>query len=453
MGILIFNYNTCNFAIIDRVSTSMQSKLLLPVALLSFVLIGAFGWKLHQDKERVYQFTLATGTKTGNYYPFGQALADVVAKHNPRIRIQVIETQGAEENMRKLESNEAQLAIVQNDTAAVPSARVIASLFKEVFHLIVSEQSGIKSISDLKGKKIALMAKGSGSYSSFWFMSEHYGLKEQDFIFTSTSWTEANKLFSNGDVDAIFRVLPPGSSLVKDLLQNTEGKLVPIDQGSAMKIRLPYLEADLIPKGTYKADPPVPDADLATVGVQATLLVREDVDPEIVREITRILFEYRRQLVAANSLAAMIRQPGANGGLALPLHEGAQAYYDREKPDFWAANSDLMALYLSIGTLFASWLWQLRSRFVEKQKNQADQFNLAILSLIQKIRQAKTSHEIDLLQEELFEIFNQVIVDLDEDRIDSDSFQSFTFTWETAIRIAREREKMLRELRLASDSV
>ncbi|TAF01071.1 MAG: hypothetical protein EAZ79_00880 [Oscillatoriales cyanobacterium] len=99
-----------------------------------------------------------------------------------------------------------------------------------------------------------------------------------------------------------------------------------------------------------------------------------------------------------------------------------------------------------------SWLWQLRSRFLEKQKNQADQFNLAILSLIQKIRQAKTLDEIDLLQEELFEIFKQVIVDLDEDRIDSDSFQSFTFTWETAIKIARDREKILRELRLAADS-
>jgi hypothetical protein len=55
-------------------------------------------------------------------------------------------------------------------------------------------------------------------------------------------------------------------------------------------------------------------------------------------------------------------------------------------------------------------------------------------------------------QEELFEIFKQVIVDLNEDRIDSDSFQSFTFTWETAMTIAREREKMLRDLRLVSDS-
>lgn len=429
----------------------MQNKFLLPIAVLSVVLIGSFGWKLNQDKQQVYELTLATGTKTGNYYPFGQAIAEVVVQQNPRIRIRVVETQGAEENMRRLQANEAQLAIVQNDTAALPSARVVASLFKEVFHLIVSEQSGIQSVADLKGKHIALMAKGSGSYNSFWFMSEHYGLKGSDFKSTSVSWIEANKLFASGEVDAVFRVLPPGSQLVTDLLQNTGGKLVPIDQGAAMRIKLPYLEADVIPKGTYKAAPAVPDTDLPTVGVQATLLVREDVDPEVVREITRILFEYRRNLVAANSLAAMISQPGGSGGLALPLHEGAQAYYDREKPDFWAANSDILGLFFSIGTLFASWFWQWRSRFLQKQKNQADTFNLAILDLIQKIRQAGTCEELDRLQEELFDIFKQVIVDLDEDRIDSDSFHSFTFTWETAMKIAGDREKNLRSLPLASN--
>jgi hypothetical protein len=95
----------------------------------------------------------------------------------------------------------------------------------------------------------------------------------------------------------------------------------------------------------------------------------------------------------------------------------------------------------------------LRSRFLQKQKNQADRFNLAILNLIQQIRQTKTLDEIDLLQEELFDIFKRVIVDLDENRIDSDSFQSFTFTWETAIKIAGDREKMLRELRLLSDNL
>jgi uncharacterized protein len=424
----------------------MQIKFLLPVALLSFISIGAFGWKLHHDKQQVYELTLATGTKTGNYYPFGQAIAEVVMQQNPRIRIRAIETQGAEENMRRLQANEAQLAIVQNDTDAVPSARVIASLFKEVFHLIVSEESGILSVSDLKGKHIALMSKGSGSYSSFWFVSEHYGLKGTDFISTPSSWTEATQKFRNGEVDAIFRVLPPGSGLVRDLLQNMQGKLVPIDQGDAMKIKLPYLEADVMPKGAYKANPAVPDDDLPTVGVQAALLAREDVDPKIVQEITRILFEHRRSLVANNSLAAMISQPGGSGGLALPLHEGARAYYDREKPDFWTANSDLLGLYLSIGTLLLSWLWQWRSRFLQKQKNNADRFNLALLSLIQKIRQAKNLEEIDLLQEELFDIFKQVIVDLDEDRIDPESFQSFTFTWETAMRVAGDRERMLREL-------
>ncbi|HBK98149.1 MAG TPA: TRAP transporter substrate-binding protein [Microcoleaceae bacterium UBA10368] len=428
----------------------MQNKFMLPVALLSVVLIGVFGWNVHQDTQRVYELTLATGSKTGYYYPFGQAIAELVFQQNPRLRIKVLETEGSEENMRRLQANEAQLAIVQNDTVAVPEARVIASLFKEVFHLIVSEQSGIQSVSDLKGKHIALMAQGSGSYSSFWLVSKHYGLKPSDFQFTAGSWTEATKLFVSGEVDAIFRVQPPGSDLVSDLLQNTPGKLVPIDQAAAMKIKLPYLQADLIPKGTYKGDPAVPDVDLPTVGVEATLLVRKDIDPVIVKEITRILFEHRRNLVATNSLAAMISQPSESGGLALPVHEGAQAYFDREKPDFLAANSDVIGLSFSFVTLFVSWLWQLRARFLQKQKNRADKFNLIILNLIQRIRQAGTFDEIDQLQEELFEIFKQVIGDWDEDRIDSDSFHSFTFTWETALKIASEREKLLRNSSLVS---
>ncbi|MBD0308307.1 MAG: TAXI family TRAP transporter solute-binding subunit, partial [Microcoleus sp. T1-bin1] len=240
----------------------MQNKFLLPVALLSVVLIGAFGSKLHQDKQRVHELTLVTGSKTGNYYPFGQAIAEVVMQQNPRLRIKVVETQGADENMRLLQANEAQLAIVQNDTAAVSQARVIASLFKEVFHLIVSEQSGIQSVSDLKGKHIALTRKSSIAYISFWLLSKHYGLKPSDFQFTPGYWTEATKLFASGEVDAIFRVVPLGSDLVSDLLQHTPGKLVPIDQAAAMKIKWPYLQADLIPKGTYKGDPAVPDVDL-----------------------------------------------------------------------------------------------------------------------------------------------------------------------------------------------
>ena len=87
---------------------------------------------------------------------------------------------------------------------------------------------------------------------------------------------------------------------------------------------------------------------------------------------------------------------------------------------------------------------------MQKQKNRADKFNLIILNLIQRIRKAGTFEEIDRLQEELIDIFKQVIGDLDKDRIDSDSFHSFTFTWETALKFAAEREKALRNLSLIS---
>ncbi|MEG4489422.1 hypothetical protein QUB04_30850, partial [Microcoleus sp. D2_18a_B4] len=86
----------------------------------------------------------------------------------------------------------------------------------------------------------------------------------------------------------------------------------------------------------------------------------------------------------------------------------------------------------------------------QQQKKRADKFNLIILNLIQRSRQAGSFEEIDQLQEELFEIFKQVMEDLDKERIDADSFHSFTFTWETALKIATDREKVLRNSSLVS---
>src|SRR4028119_786349 len=97
------------------------------------------------------------------------------------------------------------------------------------------------------------MAQGSGSYSSFWLVSQHYGLKPSDFKSTPGSWTKGTKLLASGEADAIFRVLPPGSDLVSYLLQNTRAKLVPIDQAAATEINLLYLAANLISKETHQA--------------------------------------------------------------------------------------------------------------------------------------------------------------------------------------------------------
>jgi TRAP transporter TAXI family solute receptor len=424
----------------------MSNKFILPVALLSLVLVGGFTWKLVINNQQVHYLTIAAGAKTGDYYPFASAIAEVVAQHNPKIQLKVVETQGAQENIQRLKTNKAQLALWQSDSPTVPSARAVALLYQEVFHLIVTEQSDIRNVSDLKGKRIALMSKGSGSYNSFWFLSNHYGLKPQDFKYVVVSWSEATQAFSKDEVDAIFRILPVGSNVVSELLKNNRGRLVPIKQAAAMKFKLPYLEASSIPEGSYKSQPTVPDTDLPTVGVRATLVAHKDVDPALIHEITSILYEHQRDLVARNTLAATISPPGAGGLISLSIHAGAQAYYDREKPDFLASNAEKLGFFLSLGTLFVSWLWSLRSRLSEKQKNRADKYNLEIIALIDQVMTLDDVSLVRKARDELFRILKEVVEDLDKDRITPESFGSFSFTWETALKTVRDREKVLMDL-------
>lgn len=426
-------------------SIPWHRQYLLPLSILSLsvILIGGFLAKIQMDKKRTYSLVLATGSQQGIYYPFGKAIAQVISQVNPQLKIEILETEGGEQNMKFLEANKAQLAIIQTDTETTPSGREIASLFTEVFHLIAAENSGIKTLSDLRGKRIALMPSGSGSYNSFWFVMDHYGLNQRDFQYTSVPWSKASELFKNGEVDAIFRVLPVGNKFIRDLLKITPSELVPIDQVGAMKIKFPYWEENPIPKGVYKADPPVPSNNLPTVGVQAILVVRANIPAEIVGEITRILFQYRRNIVNMNSLGASIQQPTLRSSI-LPLHEGAQAYYDREKPNFLVSNADLFGLILSTMTLVISGIWQIKARWSQTQKNRADYYNLEIIDLIEQVKIAENLTRVEELEERLFIIFKETISDLDEDRIDPGSFQSFTFAWDTALEKIKEQKNHLK---------
>ena len=163
----------------------MSTKLIFPLIFLSMIAASIFGWEWFRSQKRVDTLTIATGSTQGEYYAFAQALAKVVARHQPQLQIEVLPTEGSLNNLELLEKGLVQLALIQSDTVVSPSTKAIASLFPEISHLIVTEESNIDSFSELKGKKIALMPKKSGSYSVFWYLSSHYGLKTEDLEYWS----------------------------------------------------------------------------------------------------------------------------------------------------------------------------------------------------------------------------------------------------------------------------
>jgi TRAP transporter TAXI family solute receptor len=430
----------------------MQNRQAIPIILISVITAGIFAMLSWRNPNRVYHLTLATGGKTGEYYAFGQALAEVVAQHQPRIKINVIETKGSINNLELLEQNQAQLALIQSNSSVSPNVKAVAFLFPEVFHLIANTESGINSVSDLKGKRIALMPSGSGSYQLFWPLSQHYGLTPQDFQTFPLAPTAAHTALKQGRVDALFRIIALGNPAVNELLQTEKHRLVPIDQAAALQLFQPTLEASTIPKGTYNGAIPIPSEDLLVVSVRSVMVTRPNIEPWVIQEITRILYEARNDLVAKTPQASLVAPPDSTRKLGFSFHPGALIYYQQDEPSFLEKYAETMGFILSVSVLAISSFWQFRVWLSGRQKNRADFYNLEILHIIEQIQGSQTLEELQDLRSKLFVMLNEVVVELDEDRISPESFQSFTFTWQVAISTARHQDHLLRNSQLQPSS-
>ncbi|TVQ46618.1 MAG: TAXI family TRAP transporter solute-binding subunit [Gloeocapsa sp. DLM2.Bin57] len=422
---------------------SRTNKLIWLLVLFSITAAIAVTSHWIYSQRQVHTLTMATGGKTGVYYAFGNALATVVSRHQPNIRIEVIETSGSQENEELISEHEVDLAILQADTSVNNSVKAMTFLFPEMFHLIARVDSGINNFSDLKGKKIALMPIGSGSYNLFWPLSQHYGIYERDFEGIPMSPSEAHQALLDGEVDALFRIIALGNESVTELLQNEQVTLIPIDQASALQLVLPAVEPNVIPMGAYNGAIPIPSEDLPVVGVRAVLLAHKSVNPNLVQEITRIIFEARNDLIRKNPQSAMISKPDHINELGFSFHEGAKFYYNQDEPSFLERYAEAIGLILSITMLVISGIWQFRIWLQEKQKNRADRYNLQIIQLIERINTSNSIAELEEIQTELFQLFNKVVEDLDRDRISAESFQSFTFPWDVAFNSIRHREVLL----------
>ena len=423
---------------------SMQSKFIYPLVFLSLIAASMFGWQWFRSQKRIYTLAIATGGSQGEYYAFAQALAKVVARHQPQIQIEVIETEGSLENLELLSSERVQLALIQSDTIVSPSTKAIASLFPEIAHLIVTKESKIDSFSELKGKRIALMPKKSGSYQLFWSLSSHYGLSEQDFETVVYSPLQAHAALRERKVDALFRVIALGNPAIRQLLNHGQTKVVAIKQGAALQLFRPALFPSQIPQGTYNGAVPIPAEELPVVAVEAVLVTHEELAHSLVYEITRILFEARNELVKQNIQAAMIPKPLESSHLGLSFHQGAKTYYNQDRPSFLVEYAEPLGFLLSLSVLGISSIWQLKMWWQGRQKNRADLYNLEILQLIAQINGMEDLEQLIQLRCHLFEILDKVVIDLDRDRVSPESFQSFTFTWKVAMREVSHRETLLR---------
>ena len=412
---------------------------------------------------------LAAGDSEGESYIISEAIQKVVERRS-NIKITVIATGGTADNLKKLEEGSVELAAAQADVASEQmdvsahnepkssnlgashgSVRTIAILYKDLFQLVVRDPN-IKQFSQLRGKTVALPIKG-GQYKSFEKVARHYGLLKEDKNTLDIKVTGLNKSQDYDDkqaeedfkfqrADVLFRVRAIGNQGISTLVKDYGGRLVAIQQAKAMKIQHPAFESTEIPQGAYKGNLAVPDEDLPTVAVSRILVARDTVDKSIIQEIARVIFEHRQEIANAISqkhsevkpLIASIDRPSDTAGSIPPIHPGAVAFYERDKPSFVQENADYLALILTVILLIGSWIRQLKIWMESSRKNEADEYIASAINLMKA-----SPNDLDNNQKQLDKIFRKAADALILESISQESFRTFIEAYKTT-RDAIERQ-------------
>ena len=283
------------------------------------------------------KMTMGTGGTAGTYYAYGGVLGTQI-KTSTGLNVNVVSTDGSKANILGIHSGNYQLATVQSDVMAyavagtrsfekegkLDSFRVIGGLYAEAVQLITMDPS-IKSVADLKGKKVSIGASGSGVYFNAVDILAAAGLSENDIIAQYQSFGDSADALKDGKIDAAFIVAGAPTPAITELCLAASASLVPIDGDIANKLMSssPYYTSYVIPAGTYKGQ----TADVTTVTVKATLIVSTSASEQDVYNITTAIFDNIDAITANHAKGGELSLENATAGMTAPFHKGAAKYF------------------------------------------------------------------------------------------------------------------------------
>jgi TRAP transporter TAXI family solute receptor len=280
---------------------------------------------------------LATGGTAGTYYPLGGAMAKIWNSKIKDMNVTAQTTGASAENVRLINKKEVELALVQSDTLdfafnakeafkePLKGMNAIAVLYPEIIQVVVGAASPIKSIADLKGKKVGVGAPGSGTEANFRQLLDAYGMKKEDVNAQFLSFAESAEAYKDKHIDAFIVTAGIPNSGIMDVATQNEIRILNIPANAAAKLtkKYPFLAAVKVPANTYKGQ----TTEVATMAVNAVLIAGSSMSNEIAYNLTKALFDNQAELATAHAKGREVSLKYAVKGVSIPYHPGAVKYY------------------------------------------------------------------------------------------------------------------------------
>ena len=322
-------------------------KVLIAVVMVMGLFVGCSkpaeekpGTDTTKKAEQVF-INLGTGGTAGTYFPLGGAFAEIWNNSIDGINATAQSTGASVANINLLKDKKIEVAIVQNDVAwytetgeemfkkgKYADIRGLVTLYSEPLQIITTDPS-IKTIMDLKGKRIAVGAIGSGVEANARQIIAAAGLDfEKDIDAKFLSFSEASVGLKDKQVDVAFLTAGIPTAALQDLGAQNKITVIPVDGAIADKLMADYkfFTEFTIPANTYNGQ----TEDVQTLTVKAMLVVNADLDEDLAYNMVKAIYDNQDRIVAAHNVGKKITKETALDGMSVTLHPGAAKYFKEE---------------------------------------------------------------------------------------------------------------------------
>ena len=403
-------------------------------SILTLILTAATVWGGRTWLRNAETLVFAVGDANGPEARFAARLATVMKNNSSRLRLKIVPNGDSAKAIAQFDRKEANLAILRTDAKIPGRARSVAILEHDVLLLMSPAGKKIKTIAELKKKKIAVVADSESSVALIRNVLELSDPPEAAArIQLAPPSVAFDKLFTSG-FGAVIAVAH-ASRAVKDRSYEQFARrggftLNSIDAAKAIARKYPYLSEQTVGAGMLSASPTLPEDDIETIGLEWLLVAQSGLSTATVSDLARIVYENKAELALDGGFASKIEPAATEKDAFIVAHPGAADYINDDIKSFVERYSDLMYVALAalgiIGSLFAT----LYAKVTRIAPERASQLATAILDIGERMAYAKSLDQLDELQDELETILRRVVIGLRDGTISSDGLDTFKLGYE-----------------------
>ena len=416
-----------------RVVKSNRAQIVL-FSILTLILTAAAVWGGRVWLRNSETLIFAVADANGPEARFANKLAALLKNNSSRLRLKIVPNGDNAKALAQFDRKEANLAILRTDAKIPPRARAIAILDHDVMLLISPKGKKIKTIADLKKKKIAVLAEGENSVMlvrSILELSENPDAASRVQMAPAGSTFE--KLFASG-FGAVVAVAH-ASQIIKDKsYEQYAGRggftLNAIESAKSMTRKYPAMTEETVATGMLSASPSIPEEDVATIGVEWLLVAQSKLSTVTVSDLARIIYENKAELALSDGFASKIEPAATDKDAFIVAHPGAAEYINDDIKSFVERYSDLMYVALAVLSIVGSICAGIYTKVTRIAPEKASELATAILDIGERMEYAKSQDALDELQDELEGILRGAVIGLRDGTISSDGLETFKLGYE-----------------------